>query len=98
MKPELNDDSATDSFDWGTLGEKWWRDAAAEVGAKERQVKFACAIHGRASAAGAARLAGNAGLADTPESDASLTEMIRSPDPTTKLRAIEAFNKMDAKA
>jgi hypothetical protein len=51
-------DETTDDFDWGELGEQWWRDTGAQCGATNLQIRFACARYAGASATGAARLAG----------------------------------------
>jgi hypothetical protein len=122
-------------FDWGELGEKWWRDAGAQFKASEAQIKFACAKHRCASNAGAAREAGYAGCADNDiakqsgykafrttsvqnllafaaaeakggndgtvyggEARRILSKLARGSDPTVKIRAIEALQKLDDKA
>ena len=48
----------TDPFDWGPLGEAWWLETAAQLGASDLQTKFACAKHRGCSNTEAARQAG----------------------------------------
>lgn len=55
----MSDDNTTScEFDWFPLGETWWREAAKQVGASERQLKFAAARYRGASQTQAAREAG----------------------------------------
>jgi hypothetical protein len=49
------------AFDFGKLGEDRWREMAQAAGASEKQMLFAVARHGGATASTAARLAGYAG-------------------------------------
>jgi hypothetical protein len=127
-------DERADHFDWGELGEKWWRETGAQCKASELQIRFACAKHAGATATGAARLAGYTdseedksairqsgykairttavqnmlALADAEGKPTTAKVMDKaarvehlsaiankSPDPTLKIRAIEALNKMD---
>jgi hypothetical protein len=123
-------DEQTDDFDWGSLGEQYWRDIGARCKASELQIRFACAKHAGATNTGAAKLAGYKGDADairqagygafrgtkvsqmlaiaasedkapvasilTKEDRAKrLSELVSSPDPTLRIRAIEALNKME---
>src|SRR5262249_14461102 len=64
-------DEQTDDFDWGELGEQWWRDTGAQCRATETQIRFACARHAGASATGAARLAG---YTDSPEDKSAIRQ------------------------
>jgi hypothetical protein len=59
-----NGESVADQFQWGPLGETWWREAAKTVGSTERQLRFACSIHQGASNTAAARAAPYTGNAD----------------------------------
>src|SRR5215510_549618 len=52
-------------FDWGKLGEEWWRATGKSAGATERQVKFACAKHRGCSNTESARQAGYSGDEDS---------------------------------
>jgi hypothetical protein len=114
-------------FQWGDLGEEFWRDAGKTLRASDELIKFACARHQGSTDAAAGRLAGfkgtamairqaayrairttvvtrllalasaedgrdDGGITDT-EIDATLVKMIRSPDPQTSLKAIEARGK-----
>jgi len=54
-----------DQFDWGPLGEEYWRDLQAKTKASDEQTMFACCKHQGATNVGAARLAGYAGDDDT---------------------------------
>lgn len=45
-------------FDWNPLGEAWWRDTAQQLGASDKQTKFAAAKHRGCSNTEAARQAG----------------------------------------
>jgi hypothetical protein len=59
------EETEQESFNWGELGEQWWRDAGAQFKSSEQQIKFACAKHRGASNAGAAREAGYRGDEDS---------------------------------
>jgi hypothetical protein len=48
----------SDDFDWNPLGEAWWRDTARQLGASDKQTKFAAAKHRGCSNTEAARQAG----------------------------------------
>jgi hypothetical protein len=48
-------------FEWGALGEAWWRENGAACRATETQIKFACARHLGANKAKSAALAGYSG-------------------------------------
>lgn len=48
-------------FEWGALGETWWRENGAACRATETQIKFACARHLGANKAKSATLAGYKG-------------------------------------
>jgi hypothetical protein len=45
-------------FDWGSLGEQYWRELGTQCKATELQIRFACARHRGADATASARLAG----------------------------------------
>jgi hypothetical protein len=47
-----------DIFDWQPLGAEWWADIGRQVGASERQLRFACAQLRGCSQTQAAREAG----------------------------------------
>jgi hypothetical protein len=51
-------------FDWGALGEAWWRENGAACRATEQQIRFACARHQGANKSRAATLAGYSGGAE----------------------------------
>jgi hypothetical protein len=120
----------TKTFDWGKLGEQFWRDLGATCKASDLQIRFACSAHAGATATGAARLAGYGGgvdairqsgykairttavvnmlalaaaedrgaapkYADKAKRTEALSDMVVSPDPMLRIRAIEALNKMD---
>jgi hypothetical protein len=48
-------------FDWGSLGESWWRENGAACRATETQIKYACSRHQGANKSRAATLAGYSG-------------------------------------
>ena len=48
---------ANEEMNWGELGEQWWKETGATVGATEAQVVFSCCFHQGMSATGAARVA-----------------------------------------
>jgi hypothetical protein len=48
-------------FEWGELGEKWWRESGASCRATETQVRYSCARHQGANKSRAATLAGYSG-------------------------------------
>jgi hypothetical protein len=48
-------------FEWGELGEKWWRESGASCRATETQIKYSCARHQGANKSRAATLAGYSG-------------------------------------
>jgi hypothetical protein len=48
-------------FDWGALGEAWWRENGAACRATETQIKYACSRHQGANKSKAATLAGYSG-------------------------------------
>jgi hypothetical protein len=52
-------------FDWSALGEAWWREAAEQISATEKQAMFACAKYRGTSNTEAARQAGYAGDEDS---------------------------------
>jgi hypothetical protein len=52
-------------FDWNPLGEAWWREAAGQLGATEKQVLFAAAKYRGTSNAEAARQSGYGGDEDS---------------------------------
>src|SRR5262249_46420476 len=55
-------DTVTETgFDWAPLGEGFWTEAAATVGATPLQAKFACCRHRGMTAAGSARASGYSG-------------------------------------
>jgi hypothetical protein len=58
---ELDSD---DQFQWGDLGESYWRELGGRTKASEIQIKFSCAKSQGASNAGAAKLAGYSGSDD----------------------------------
>jgi hypothetical protein len=59
-----------DTFDWGQLPSDWWLQTAREIGADERQAKFAAAKFRNCSNSEAARLAGyGAGGAESTRSE-----------------------------
>jgi hypothetical protein len=48
-------------FDWGALGEAWWRENGAACRATETQIKYACSRHQGANKSKSATLAGYRG-------------------------------------
>src|SRR5262249_2406039 len=54
-------ETVTESFDWSPLGEGFWTEAAATVGATPLQAKFAACRHRGMTAAGSARASGYSG-------------------------------------
>lgn len=48
----------TDDFDWGSMGEPWWRDRQAMARATEEQLRFASAFSRNGNATKSAKLAG----------------------------------------
>jgi hypothetical protein len=48
-------------FQWGELGEKWWRESGASCRATETQIKYPCSRHQGANKSKAATLAGYSG-------------------------------------
>jgi hypothetical protein len=52
------------NFDWGALGEPWWKETGAACRATEHQIKFACARHQGANKTKSAALAGYSGSAE----------------------------------
>lgn len=61
-------------FDWGPLGESWWRENGAACRASEKQIKFACSRHQGAHKNRAAELAGYSGDPDGLRSAGSRTD------------------------
>src|SRR5262245_42814136 len=51
-------EETTDDFDWGQLGPAWWRDVGKQLGASERQLRFAVAKYRGCSNTESARQAG----------------------------------------
>ena len=44
-------------MNWGELGEQWWKETGATVGATEQQIVFACCFHQGMTATASARVA-----------------------------------------
>jgi hypothetical protein len=49
------------AFEWGSLGESWWRENGAACRATETQIKYACSRHQGANKSRSATLAGYSG-------------------------------------
>jgi hypothetical protein len=54
----MTDETQPDTFSWGDLGERFWRDAASLIRASEEQIRFAVCVHRGMKNAPAARAAG----------------------------------------
>src|SRR5689334_9149721 len=54
-------DELQNEFNWGDLGEKWWREAGTKFKASEKQIRIACALSRGCTNSGAAREAGYGG-------------------------------------
>jgi hypothetical protein len=52
------------TFEWGPLGEPWWRENGEACRATEQQIKFACSRHQGANKSKSAALAGYSGNAE----------------------------------
>jgi hypothetical protein len=125
-------DEQESTFDWLPLGQQWWADAGATLGATAKQIKFAAAKHRGASNTGAARAADYGddsdgirqvayrvvrsnrvqellalaqaetrgevrGPMDNGQMRRELERMAYGADPNTKIRAIEALQRLDAR-
>jgi hypothetical protein len=76
-----------DEFDWGPLGEAWWRENGEAARASELQIKYACARHQGATMVKAATLAGYSGTGDQLRSAGSRAEGTTAVDSLLTLAA-----------
>src|SRR5262249_40957872 len=83
----IMDTANAESFNWGPLGEAWWRAAGETVGATELQTKFACSRHQGSSATAAARAAG---YARSPGRIRELASRTAKTEPVRELLALAA--------
>jgi hypothetical protein len=74
-------------FQWGELGEKWWRDSGASCRATETQIKYACSRHQGANKSKAATLAGYSGDAEALRSAGVRAEGTKAVDDLLTLAA-----------
>ena len=54
----MTDDNTKDDFNWGQLGPAWWADVGKQLGASDRQLRFAACKHRGCSNTQAAKEAG----------------------------------------
>jgi hypothetical protein len=74
-------------FEWGELGEKWWRESGASCRATETQIKYACSRHQGANKSKAATLAGYSGDAEALRSAGVRAEGTKAVDDLLTLAA-----------